>query len=172
MKKWNTHLIILFSLLFFFGYFCGVWLHPYIHERLMRDEKVDLTRCFGDNVVDLSTGKFFSIDTLSTHEKNLLIFWSPSCSFSRQFFQNRLNSEVIGVFCFPLSDDWEYVEYFMKYNEICYPQLVRKNGNDLLPVDAPFVKAIPRFLVVDSNGQVLVDHVGIDGIDDLITSLY
>lgn len=172
MKRKGLLFFLLISLLFSSGYICGVWLHPYLNRYLQKEDPIVLTHLFGDNVVDVSSGKNIPLDTLSAHKRNLLVFWEPSCFFCRQFFQNRLNSEVIGIFCFPITDDWEYVDYFTKKNEINYPQLVRINEQKLIPTNASFVNATPMFIITDSYGKILHKQIGIIGIDDLIATLY
>ena len=172
MKKKGLLFFLLIPTLFSSGYICGVWIHPYLSRHLQKEEPIELTCLFEDSVVDVSSGKKIPLDTLSAHKKNLLIFWEPSCSFCKQFFQNRLNSDVIGIFCFPITDDWDYVDYYTKKNEINHPQLVRIKEQKTMPIDASFVNATPMFIITDSSGNLLHKQIGIKGIDNLIATLY
>lgn len=172
MKGKTVLSVILPPAIFALGYFMGVWVHPQLAELFREKKEVSVASLFSDDVVILNGETHLAMDTLSVHKKNLLVFWTPSCKFCRQFFQSRLNSEVVGVFCFPLSDDYEYVEYFVNHHEIPYPQLVKKTPDGISPVDAPFAEAVPMFIVVDSNGNVLQKQIGVSGIDELTSTLY
>lgn len=133
---------------------------------------MQLEKLFGEGITDLRTGMKPNIDTLAAHEKNLLIFWSPTCKFCKKFFQNSLNSNSVGIFCFPITDDMEYTEYYLDRHSIPYPQLVSTGSSVPHSVDAQFVSAIPTFYVVNSRGETLMKHQGINNIDKFIETLY
>lgn len=172
MKGKTVISIILPPVVFTLGYFFGAWLHPKFASHNTPKGAPIVSTLFGNDVCDMNNGTPFGFDTLAAHEKNLLVFWSPSCKFCRQFFQNRLNQEMMGIFCFPLTDDYEYVDFFVKQHEIKYPQLVKQTTDGIRSIDAPFVESIPLFLVVDAYGKILREHVGIDHLDELISTLY
>jgi len=172
MKRKQTLYIILLPIVFAVGYFSCVVIHNKIADKHTDSIQVNLTKLFGKDIVKIDDNKCVDIDTLASHEKNLLIFWSPSCKFCRYFFQNKINSEVVGIFCFPLTDDFDYVEFFLKNHEIDYPQLVCSSPEGITSVEAPFVDAIPMFIVVDSQGNILKKQIGIDNVNTLLDSLY
>lgn len=163
---------ILSPLIFVAGYLCGICLHPKISEWASIKNEVNITQLFGNDVIDLNNGSTYNIDTLSAHNRNLLIFWSPSCQFCRFFFNNKLNHETVGIFCFPLSDDYDYINFFRENHKIDYPQLVIKSDNETHPISAPFIDAIPTFIITDNHAQIIHKYVGIDSIDNLIKTLY
>ena len=103
MKRKQTLYIILLPIVFAVGYFSCVVIHNKIADKHTDSIQVNLTKLFGKDIVKIDDNKCVDIDTLASHEKNLLIFWSPSCKFCRYFFQNKINSEVVGIFCFPLT---------------------------------------------------------------------
>lgn len=172
MKRKDVVIVILIPVILLIGYFMGAWLHPKIARHNIKNEPVLIDNLFGDSIVCLHSGKHVTIDTLSAHKKNLLVFWSPSCKFCRRFFQNSLNNNTVGVFCFPLTDDYEYIDYFVNQHGIDYPQLVKRTDDVNKPVDAPFVRAIPTFYVVDNHGNILQNKIGISDIDELISGLF
>lgn len=172
MKRKTVISILLPPIIFALGYLFGAWLHPEFASHKHPKEVPIVANLFGNDIVDLNSRVCVTKDTLASHEKNLLVFWSPSCKFCRQFFQNRLNQEMMGIFCFPLTDDYEYVDFFVKQHEIKYPQLVKQTTDGIRSIDAPFVESIPLFLVVDAYGKILREHVGIDHLDELISTLY
>lgn len=172
MKRRQIIYIILLPIVFVTGYFSCVVVHNKIADIHSYRSDVDLRNLFGKDVVSLCDYNSITFDTLFSHKKNLIIFWSPSCKFCRSIFHNQLNSEVVGIFCFPLTDDFEYVEYFVKKHEIRYPQLVCKTAEGMTSVEAPFVNAIPMFIVVDNQGNVIHEEIGINNVDTLFNILY
>ncbi len=172
MMKREYLFAILAPLIFAIGYFCGIFLHPHLAGWPEPKASVDLTRLFGNEIIDFDSGAVYTIDTLNAHDKNLLIFWSPSCQFCRNFFNNRLNQEEVGIFCFPLSDDYEYLDFFLKQHDIKYPQLVVRSDIDKHQVSAPFVEAIPTFIITDNKSNIIQKYVGTDSVDKLISTLY
>lgn len=55
----------------------------------------------------------------------------------------------------PITDDFDYVKYFVEQNEISYIQLCTADTNGIIPIDAPSVVAVPTFVVLDSKGNVI-----------------
>lgn len=133
---------------------------------------MQIEELFGESLADLRTGMKIDMDTLAVHEKNLLIFWSPTCEFCKKFFRNNLNSNVVGIFCFPITDDLEYTVYYLNQHNITYPQLVSLDSGTVHSIDAQFVSAVPTFYIVTSNGEILMKQQGINEIDNLIETLY
>lgn len=172
MKRERVISIILPPVVFALGYFFGARLHPMFASLRAHEEVPVVANLFGKNIVDLNRGTCFTMDTLAAHEKNLIVFWSPTCKYCKQFFQNRLNQELTGIYCFPLTDDFEYVDFYIEQQGIKYPQLVKQDTGRIQSVDAPFVESIPMFLVVDHNGKIIRKHIGIENIDKLISTLY
>ena len=172
MKRRQTIYIILLPIVFVMGYFSCVVIHNKIADIHSYRSVIDLRNLFGKDVVSLGDNSSITFDTLFSHKKNLIIFWSPSCKFCRSIFHNQLNSEVVGIFCFPLTDDFEYVEYFVNKHEIRYPQLVCNTAEGMTSVETPFVDAIPMLFIVDNQGNVLEEEIGINNIDSLFDFLY
>lgn len=174
MTKKNIIICILLTILFVTGYILGALLHPKASEWIEPKEQaeIQIEKLFGEGIADLHSGIEIDMDTLAAHEKNLLIFWSPTCNYCKRFFQNNLNSESVGIFCIPLTDDIEYVDYYIKKHNIVYSQLVLNNSNTIHSIDEQCVKAIPMFYVLNSQGEVLMEHRGINNIDDFIENLY
>lgn len=156
------------------GYVGGVFLNPLISSTLRKHHQahVDIEQVLSQTLVNLQTETAIAQDTLRAHERNLLVFWSPTCKYSRQFFQYRLNSDEIGIFCMPITDDFNYVKYFVEQNEISYIQLCTADTNGIIPIDAPSVVAVPTFIVLDSKGNVIEEKRGIIDIDLFIENLY
>ena len=172
-KKHITYCILSASLLAI-GYFLGAWMHPRISEWMAKREQpeMQIEKLFGEGIADLRSGMKVDLDTLASHEKNLLVFWSPTCEFCKKFFQNNMNSSAIGIFCFPITDDMEYTEYYLDRHSIPYPQLISTDSTVQHAVDAQFISAVPTFYVVNSHGETLMKHQGINDIDNFIDSLY
>lgn len=124
------------------------------------------------NLVEMYTETQISPDTLLAHERNLLVFWSPTCKYCKLFFQNKLNYSEIGVFCLPITDDFEYAKYYVEKNEIPYLQICVGDTNGVVPVNIPSIDAVPTFVLLDRHGNVLEQKKGITNIDIFIEKLY
>lgn len=157
------------------GYFLGIVLHPRLvnyrvqHKDFLMSENGFLS----DTLFDIQSGKSFRLtDTLVHRSRNLLIFWSPTCSYSKQFFLHQLNNEIVGIYCIPLTDDLEYLKYYVDSRQIIYPQMVKKNQNGIESLIIPSIEAIPTFIIVDGKGKPLVQYVGINEMDEMMNVLY
>ena len=173
MKK--ALIVILPPILIAMGYMLGVVIHPAIAEYLMRHDNIDdinVNELFANNVVNLNDETIYQADTLSAHKRNLLVLWSPTCNYCKSFFQYQLNTEIVGLFCFPIFDDIEYLDFYIKKHNIEYPQLMIFGENEKKPVEASFVRAIPMFLVVDDKGNIVDKKIGIEKMDDFINNIY
>lgn len=156
------------------GFFAGVYLHPHFAKKTARGvpADIDMERLYSQPLADIITGAAVNPDTLFSHERNLLVFWNPTCKFCRQFFNYRLNSYEVGVFCFPMTDDLEYTQYFVEKHSIQYQQLGSIDSSVIVHVDMPSVKAVPTFVVLDGKGNIVAQKTGIIGIDTLLDNIY
>lgn len=80
------------------GYLLGVFLNPRMINRRIHPAVFDIRDIEGisDSLYDFRTGQRISIiDTLAKKDKNLLVFWSPTCSFSKEFFLHQLNDRQL-----------------------------------------------------------------------------
>lgn len=173
MKK--ALIVILPPILIAMGYMLGIVIHPAIEEYRMRHDNIDdinVNELFANNVVNLNDETIYQADTLSAHKRNLLVFWSPTCNYCKSFFQYQLNTEIVGLFCFPIFDDIEYLYFFIKKHNIEYPQLMIFSENEKKPVEVTSVRAIPMFLVVDDKGNIVDKKIGIEKMDDFINNIY
>ena len=174
MSKKSTLWWLICPAVFCLGYMAGAFLNPIISSKLskLHQTGVDMESVLSQPLVNLQTESTIKRDTLSAHERNLLVFWSPTCKYSKQFFLNRLNSTEIGIFCLPITDDLDHVNYFIERNDIPYVQLCTTDTNGIVPIDVPSVEVVPMFVVLDSKGTVLFEKKGIDDIDAFIENLY
>lgn len=156
------------------GYLVAVFLHPKVMGSASkgRQANVDISHLLSQPMFDINTGTRVSTDTLFSHERNLLVFWTPTCKFCRQFFQYRLNSYEVGIFCFPITDDLDYVRYYCDRNEVQYPNIGTTDSSSMVSVTMPTVNVVPTFVVLDAKGTVIGQHIGINGIDTLLDNLY
>lgn len=126
-----------------------------------------------DTLFVFQTGKSIKLaDTLALRSRNLLVFWSPTCSYCKRFFLNQLNNQIVGVYCFPLTDDWDYLKYYIDSHQIIYPQITQSDNEEIRSLDYPDITAVPTFIVVDSVGKQIAYFVGINEMNELIDVLY
>lgn len=126
-----------------------------------------------DSLYDFNTGKTVRLyDTLSQKERNLLVFWSPTCGFSKDFFLHQLNDKAVGIYCFPMTDDYDYLKYYIDKKSIQYSQLMLESSHVIKPIEVSSIVATPTFVVVDDTGQNLTQYIGINEIDEMIAFLY
>ena len=126
-----------------------------------------------DSLYDFNTGKTVRLyDTLSKKERNLLVFWSPTCSFSKDFFLHQLNDEAVGIYCFPMTDDFDYLKYYIDKKNIQYSQLMLQGSQANKSIEASSIVATPTFVVVDDTGKDLAQYIGINEMDEMISFLY
>lgn len=131
------------------------------------------TELLTDSLFDFTTGQIINIvDTLAKKEKNLLVFWSPTCGFSKEFFLHQLNEQAVGIYCFPLANDLEYLKFYINKYNIKLPQLMAQKSKAYIPVKVSSVVATPTFVVVDNTGKNLAQYIGINQIDEMIDYLY
>lgn len=175
MKNKQTFRFVLWIVLFVTGYLAGVFFNPQMSRQKNTDPhhvSIEMGELFTQRITDLQSETPISSDTLFAHERNLLVFWSPTCKFCQQFFRNHLNQEKVGIFCFPITDDLEYARYFVEKNEIQYPQLVVKDSIEIHSVSMPTIEAVPTFVVLNNDGNVLYQTIGIKSFDSLLENLY
>lgn len=131
------------------------------------------TELLSDSLCDFVTGKNINIvDTLAKREKNLFVFWSPTCRFSKQFFLHQLNEQIIGIYCFPITDDLEYLSYYLEKQEIALPQIMKREKVGMRPLNIKTIVALPTFVIVDNQGNRLSQYIGINKIDEMMALLY
>lgn len=174
----KTHRYIIFIVFFLsigLGYIMGFFLHGRFVDYRVRHKIFNLSDLIipTDSLYNFYTGKTINLyDTLSKKEHNLLIFWTPTCSYSKDFFLNQLNEKIVGIYCFPLTDDLEYLNFYIDNHNITLPQLMLKNSEMIEPVPATSIVATPTFVVVDRNGNSLSKYVGINETNNMIEFLY
>lgn len=157
------------------GFLLGVLLSPNMTKPRIRQTVFELknTDLLSDSLCDFTTGQKINIqDTITKRDKNLLVFWSPTCSFSKAFFLHQLNEQVVGIYCFPLERDLEYLKFYIEKQHIILPQIMVQKSESLVPVFVPSIVATPTFVIVNNNGERLAQYVGINEIDEMITFLY
>ena len=157
------------------GYILGVALHPRLVNYHVRHQNISTfdNSFLYDTLFDIQSGKSFRLtDTLAHKDRNLLVFWSPTCSYSKQFFLHLLNNQAVGIYCFPLTEDWDYLNYYVDNHQITYPQIVQSNRDGIRSLDLPSITAVPAFIVVDSLGQQMANFVGINNVEELMNILY
>lgn len=173
MRHKKFIVITIVVVFFVTGYLVGRWAYlSRAKKPTAKTNRANVESVFGAEIAERNTGKIYLIDTLASHERNLLVFWSPTCKFCRTFFQNQLNSEIVGIFCYPLTDDIEYLDYFTEHHRIEYPQLMDISSGEERPVEASFVEAIPKFVITNSYGDVIFEQYGIENIETIIDKLY
>lgn len=173
MKKKSASWWLVF-ILFCFGFFLGVLSITQLAVWSIKKPHADfeIESIKSQNLVEMYTETQISPDTLLAHERNLLVFWSPTSKYCKLFFQNKLNYSEIGVFCLPITDDFEYAKYYVEKNEIPYLQICVGDTNGVVPVNIPSIDAVPTFVLLDRHGNVLEQKKGITNIDIFIEKLY
>ena len=174
-KKTKILIVITLIICFGLGYLTGAFLQPRLTSHRIRRSVFNLsdTELLSDSICDFRTGqKVDIVDTLSQKGRNLLVFWSPTCTFSKEFFLNQLNEQVVGIYCFPLTKDFEYLEFYIENHNIKLPQLMVQKTETLVSVNVSSIVATPTFVIVDDKGERLAQYVGVSEIDEMITFLY
>lgn len=167
--------MLLLLAFFMIGFILGYVFRPKIMDYRIEHEQFDLleTSIVSDTVYDLCTGRPISLmDTLAYKSRNLLVFWSPTCSFCKQFFLHQLNEKLVGIYCFPLMNDLEYLKYYVDNNSIKLPQLMVQKAETFVSIDTPSISATPTFVIVDDKGKRLAQYIGINELDEMIAFLY
>lgn len=174
-KKIKVFIIITIVTCLGLGYLLGVFLQPRVVNHRMYRSVLNMQdiEIISDSLCDFTTGQRINLmDTLAKKGRNLLVFWSPTCSFSKEFFLHQLNEQVVGIYCFPLASDLEYLKFYVDNHDIKLPQLMVQTSETFVPVEVSSIMATPTFVVVDNTGKNLAQYVGIKEIDDMITFLY
>ena len=171
----KKHIVVTIVICLGLGYLLGAFLQPRlvnhkIHRPIFNLKDIEN---ISDSLYDFTTGQRINIvDTLAKKDRNLLVFWSPTCSFSKEFFLHQLNEQVVGIYCFPLADDMEYLRFYLDNHNINLPQLMMQKSETFVPVEVSSIVATPTFVVVDNTGKNLAQYIGINKIDEMITFLY
>lgn len=171
----RKHIVVTITICLGLGCLLGALSRPLVMKRRIHRTAFSLkdTELLSDSLCDFRTGQKVDIfDTLSKKDRNLLVFWSPTCSFSKEFFLHQLNEQMVGIYCFPLERDLEYLKFYIEKQHIILPQIMVQKSESLVPVFVPSIVATPTFVIVDNNGERLAQYVGINEIDDMITFLY
>lgn len=168
----NLLLLIVFVVI---GFILGYIFRPRIMDYRIEHKQFDLqeTSIITDTVCDICSGIPISLmDTLSYRARNLLVFWSPTCSYCKKFFLHQLNEKAVGIYCFPLMNDLDYLRFYVDNHNIKLPQLMSLKSETFVPVEASSIVATPTFIIVDDKGKRLAQYIGINELDEMITFLY
>lgn len=171
----RKHIVITIVVCLGLGCLFGFLLQPRIIN--FRTHRIVFNLCdsefITDSLYDFTTGQMINIvDTLTKKERNLLVFWSPTCGFSKEFFLHQLNEQVVGIYCFPLASDLEYLSFYISNHNIQLPQLMVLKSKAYMPVEVPSIVATPTFIIVDKTGKNLAQYIGINKLDEMINFLY
>lgn len=175
MVKTYRHIIYIIILSIGLGFIMGFYMPGLFIDFKVRHKHFSITDIVmnSDTLYDYYSGKTVNFyDTLSKHKHNLLVFWSPTCSFSKNFFLNQLNEKVVGIYCFPLTDDIEYLNFYINNHRITLPQLMLKTSEAIKSVHASSIVATPTFVITDDTGNNLAKYVGINELNNMIEYLY
>lgn len=174
MKTVARNLLILI-VFFVLGFILGYIFRPRIMDYRIEHKQFNLlkTSIISDTVYDICSGRPISLtDTLLYRSRNLLVFWSPTCGYCKEFFKHTLNEKIVGIYCFPLTDDLDYLKFYVEKHNIRLPQLMAQKSKSLVPVDALSIVATPTFVIIDDKGNTLAQYIGINEMDEMITFLY
>ena len=174
MKTVARNLLILI-VFFVLGFILGYIFRPRIMDYRIEHKQFNLlkTSIISDTVYDICSGRPISLtDTLLYRSRNLLVFWSPTCNYCKKFFQHQLNEKAVGIYCFPLMNDLDYLRYYVDNHNIKLPQLMSLKSETFVPVEAPSIVATPTFIIIDDKGNTLAQYIGINEMDEMITFLY
>ena len=171
----RKHIFVIVIVCLGLGYLVGAFLQPRVQNRRIHSMAFNLkdTGLLSDSLCDFMTGQRVNlIDTLAKKDKNLLVFWSPTCSFSKRFFLHQMNEQAVGIYCFPLGNDLEYLKFYVEKHHVKLPQIMTQESETFVPVIVPSIVATPTFVIVDNKGNRLTQYVGINEIDEMIAFLY
>jgi len=157
------------------GFVLGCYIRPAIINYQVNHKKFDIndSELLSDSLCNLITKQGICLtDTLAKKDRNLLVFWSPTCRFSKQFFKHELNDQIVGIYCIPITDDLDYLKYYIENNNISLPQLMLRNNGDIKSLRIKSIVALPTFVIVDSNCNILTQKIGVQNIEEFITFLY
>ena len=171
----RKHIFVIVIVCLGLGYLVGAFLQPRVQNRRIHSMAFNLkdTGLLSDSLCDFMTGQRVNlIDTLAKKDKNLLVFWSPTCSFSKRFFLHQMNEQAVGIYCFPLGNDLEYLKFYVEKHHVKLPQIMTQESETFVSVVVPSIVATPTFVIVDDKGERLAQYVGTNEIDEMITLLY
>ncbi len=171
----RKHIFVIVIVCLGLGYLVGAFLQPRVQNRRIHSMAFNLkdTGLLSDSLCDFMTGQRVNlIDTLAKKDKNLLVFWSPTCSFSKRFFLHQMNEQAVGIYCFPLGNDLEYLKFYVEKHHVKLPQIMTQESETFVSVVVPSIVATPTFVIVDDKGERLAQYVGTNEIDEMITFLY
>ena len=171
----RKHIFVTITVCLGLGYLVGAFLQPRVQNRRIHSLAFNLkdTGLLSDSLCDFMTGQRVNlIDTLAKKDKNLLVFWSPTCSFSKRFFLHQMNEQAVGIYCFPLGNDLEYLKFYVEKHHVKLPQIMTQESETFVSVVVPSIVATPTFVIVDDKGERLAQYVGTNEIDEMITFLY
>ena len=167
--------MLLFIAIFVVGFVSGFVCRPRIMDFRIEHKQFDIscTSIVSDTLYDICSGKRIALkDTLSYKSRNLLVFWSPTCKFCKEFFLHKLNEKLVGIYCFPLTNDLEYLKFYVDNHNIKLPQLMTQKFESFVPVEASSIVATPTFIIIDNKGKRLNQYIGINELDEMIAFLY
>lgn len=171
----RKHIVVTIILCLGLGYLLGAVLQPYVinHRAFRSDFNLKDTEILSDSLCDFITGQRINFtDTLAKKDRNLLVFWSPLCNFSKEFFLHQLNEQVVGIYCFPLVNDLEYLKFYVDHHNIKLTQLMVQKSETIVPVEVSSIVATPTFVIVDNKGKRLAQFIGINELNEMVTFLY
>lgn len=171
----RKHIFVIVIVCLGLGYLVGAFLQPRVQNRRIHSMAFNLkdTGLLSDSLCDFMTRQRVNlIDTLAKKDKNLLVFWSPTCSFSKRFFLHQMNEQAVGIYCFPLGNDLEYLKFYVEKHHVKLPQIMTQESETFVSVVVPSIVATPTFVIVDDKGERLAQYVGTNEIDEMITFLY
>ena len=83
-----------------------------------------------------------------------------------------MNEQAVGIYCFPLGNDLEYLKFYVEKQHVKLPQIMTQESETFVSVVVPSIVATPTFVIVDDKGERLAQYVGTNEIDEMITFLY
>ncbi len=100
-------------------------------------------------------------DTLLKKERTIIFFWSPTCKYCKElYYQINIDTNKVGEIWIPQTDDFEYLDFFIKKSEINKIQIVRANQDYVEKIDAFKIQKIPELWIVDKKGNVIYHQTG------------
>jgi thioredoxin-related protein len=112
------------------------------------------------HIVDFETNKFYDMDFFNACDINVLVFWSTTCSFCEQFFEDfpslKSNAQMI---CFPMDIDTVLLSEYFRFHEFVRPQLfIYNNSGEIVN---PFnIIATPTIIVTNKKGDIIYSQIG------------
>ena|GEM_PF-6388040 len=111
-------------------------------------------------VVNVRTNALYSIDSIITKKRNVLVFWSPDCPFCEQFFEEFANLETnVNVVCFPVDVEIEVLSDYFQNHKDMWPQLFTYDSQGIM-TNAFKISSIPTIIITDKKGNIIYSQVG------------